>query len=142
MRKSLYLLLAASVLCTACGTTRKVSSSPEASPWVGCTTMDIIQAMGEPQRIETDGKGGGVLVYESAPDYNDPNYDILDPESSVRKREYALFYLTDEGLCYRVETNRSLPTAPWHIDVVERNPLWFDVVVSLLPVILLLGLLY
>lgn len=111
MRHRFLLLLLAVLTVTACSTVRRVPANPEVSPWVGCTTMDILKAMGDPDRIDSDGKGGSLLVYESGA-YDDPNYDILDPEASVKGRLFAYFYLDEEGICYRVNTNRDLPAAP------------------------------
>ena len=110
--KHFILLLSALALLTACGTTRRVSASEGTAAWEGRTTSEIMRAMGDPDRIDPDGKGGSILVYESAPDYSSPDYDILDPAASARARRYANFYLSDEGICYRVDTNRNLP-APY-----------------------------
>ena len=109
--KHFILLLSALALLTACGTSRRVSVSEGTAAWEGRTTSEIMRAMGDPARIDPDGKGGSILVYESAPDYSSPDYDILAPEAASPRR-YAHFYLDDEGVCYRVDTNRNLP-APY-----------------------------
>lgn len=142
MKKYLILILAASVAFSACSVSRRVSVSTESvSPWVGCETTEILDAMGSPGRINPDGEGGSILVYESTPDYTDPAYDILDPDASARHREYAYFYLDDEGTCYRVETNRTLPQAP--VRYQENAGGWENVLdfTLLIPLILLLEIL-
>ena len=133
--KHFILLLFALALLTACGTTRRVSASEGTAAWEGRTTSEIMRAMGDPDRIDPDGKGGSILVYESAPDYSSPDYDILDPAASARARRYANFYLSDEGICYRVDTNRNLPApydsyrsfrwlaVPFAVDVLVYLPL-------------------
>ena len=133
--KHFILLLAALALLTACGTSRRVSASEGTAAWEGRTTSEILQVMGDPDRIDADGKDGSILVYESAPDYSSPDYDILDPAASARARRYANFYLDDEGVCYRVDTNRNLPApydsyrsfrwlaVPFAVDVLVYLPL-------------------
>ena len=83
-------------------------------------------AMGDPDRIDDDGRGGSVLIYESAPDYDSPDYDILNPDASARKRQYAYFYLDEEGDCYRVDTNRSLPATPGTLSSAGDWSIIFD----------------
>ena len=139
MKKFLFLILAAAVACTACSVSTHVSVSTEKNTsWEGCETMEILDAMGTPDRIDVDGRDGSILVYESTPDYDDPGYDILDPAASARKPEYAYFYLDDEGVCYRVETNHALPAAPRH--VVSAGIDWLDVFdwIILVPLVLYL----
>jgi len=138
MRKTLSLLLAFCALCTACSTARRVSTDP-VQPWVGCTTMDIIQAMGDPARIDTDGKGGSILVYESTPDYSSPDYDILDPGAPARTRKYANFFLDSEGTCYKVDANCDLPSPPHSFLLESATNFWVDILLSV-P-FLILGLL-
>ena len=133
--KHFILLLSALALLTACGTSQRVSTTDGTPSWEGRTTAEIMQAMGDPDRIDSDGKGGSILVYESAPDYSSPDYDILDPAASARARRYANFYLSDEGICYRVDTNRNLPApydsyrsfrwlaVPFAVDVLVYLPL-------------------
>ena len=133
--KHFILLLAALALLTACGSSRRVSAADGTSAWEGRTTSEIMRAMGDPDRIDTDGKGGSILVYESTPDYSSPDYDILAPEASASPRRYAHFYLDDEGECYRVDTNRTLPApydayrpyrwlvVPFVVDVLVYLPL-------------------
>ena len=119
--KHFLLLLLAVVSITACGTARRISADPS-QPWVGSTTTDILTQMGDPDRIDDDGKGGSILVYESAPDYNSPDYDILDPDTAARTRKYARFYLDREGVCYQVDTNRNLPSPRIdYADSVEKG---------------------
>ena len=136
--KHFILLLSALALLTACGSTRQVSSTDGALRWRGRTTGDILVAMGDPDRIDPDGEGGSILVYESAPDYDSPDYDILAPEASVRPRRYAYFYLDNEGVCYRVDTNRNLP-APSYRHGVSVG-FWVDLL-WYLPLITVLVLL-
>jgi hypothetical protein len=125
--KHFILLLSALALLMACGTTRRVSASEGTAAWEGRTTSEIMRAMGDPDRIDPDGKGGSILVYESAPDYDSPDYDILDPEASAaRTRKYARFYLDDEGVCYKVDTNRSLPAPPRIPYSEPRSSFWID----------------
>ena len=125
MRRVIFLILSAVLVLASCSVTRKVSTAP-AQPWVGSTTEEIIKTMGDPSRIDSDGKGGSIIVYESEPGYDDPNYDILDPEASKRPRQYARFYLDNEGICYQVDTNRPLPAAPSASPVRVGYSVWFD----------------
>ena len=138
--KHFILLLSALALLTACGTTRRVSASEGTAAWEGLTTSEIMRAMGDPDRIDPDGKGGSILVYESAPDYSSPDYDILDPAASARARRYANFYLSDEGICYRVDTNRNLPALPALYRSPFRAEVWLDILyyLPLLTLVILL----
>ena len=136
--KHFLLLLSALALLTACGPSRRVSAADGTATWEGRTTSEIIRAMGDPDRIDTDGKGGSILVYETAPDYSSPDYDILAPEASASPRRYANFYLDEEGRCYRVDTNRNLP-APSRYPSVSAE-FWLDVLYYL-PLLTLLVLL-
>lgn len=122
--KHFLLIALAAVMLTACGTYRRVAADPT-QPWVGCSTTEILGAMGDPVRIEQDGKGGSIVVYESQPDYDSPDYDILDPDAG-RNRKYALFYLDDEGVCYKVDTNRALPAPPRIPYSEPRGSFWID----------------
>ena len=136
--KRFILLLLAAVAVTACGASRRVAVDP-VQPWVGRTTSEILTTMGDPDRIDTDGNGGSILVYESTPDYDSPDYDILDPDANAgRTRRYAKFYLDDEGTCYRVDTNRNLPS-PRRAYVEDSGDVWIDVLIYL-P-LLLIGIL-
>ena len=133
MKRIVLLLLAACLTLTACSVTRKVSkaSTEESDTWVGFSTADITYAMGYPNHITEDGKGGSVLVYESTPDYDSPDFDILDPDASSRKRQYACFYVDEEGTCYRVESNYDLPAAPQLVDSEEPSTVWIDLLITI-----------
>ena len=140
--KHFILLLSALALLTACGPSRRVSAVDGTAAWEGRTTSEIMRAMGDPDRIDPDGKGGSILVYESTPDYSSPDYDILAPEASASPRRYAHFYLDDEGECYRVDTNRTLP-APYEAYSSYR---WLVVpfavdALAYLPLLILIALL-
>ena len=130
----LFILLAVVLAAISCSTTRKASQQTYTPSWRGSSAQDIIAAMGNPDRIDEDGRGGSILVYESTADYDDPQYDILDPEASPKKGRQARFYLDQEGDCYHVESNYSLP-APPRDTVVDSGWGWFDVLITLLLVV-------
>ena len=135
--KHFFLLLMTVILVSACGTSRRVSMDREGRPsWVGYDALTIIKTMGNPDRIDENGRGGSILRYDSAPDYSDPKYDILDPDAAKHAREYAYFYLDDEGTCYSVDTNRNLPTPPGYYSVATHSSFWLDLLVWT-PVILI-----
>ena len=133
MKRIVLLLVAACLALTACSVTRRVSNASTEDPdsWVGYETAVITEVMGYPNHITEDGKGGSVLVYESAPDYDSPDFDILDPEASSRKRNYACFYVDEVGTCYRVETNYDLPAAPELVDSDEFSTIWLDLLITI-----------
>ena len=133
MKRIVFPLLAACMALTACSTARKVSkaSMGDSDPWVGYSTYYITQAMGYPNHITEDGRGGSVLVYESVPDYDSPDYDILNPEVSSRNRQYACFYVDEEGICYRVEANHDLPAVPQLDFSEDRRSIWLDILITI-----------
>ena len=138
MKRIVLLLLAACLALTACSVTRRVSNASTEDPdsWVGSETAVITEVMGYPNHITEDGKGGSVLVYESAPDYDSPDFDILDPEASSRKRQYACFFVDEFGTCYKVETNYDLPAAPQMTYTEDYSDLWIDILVTI-PLLML-----
>ena len=132
--KKFLLLLSVVVLATSCSVSRRVSREAQ-NYWIGRTAVDIMQAMGEPDSIDVDGRGGSVLRYEMKPDYEDPSYDILDPDAKPRENGYAYFYVDPEGECYWVDTDRKLiNSAPLYDD---RENIWVDILYYL-PLLLLL----
>ena len=128
--KRFFLLLLAVIAVSACGSSRRASREMAQQPsWEGFDAIQIIQAMGNPDRIDEDGRGGSILRYASLPDYDDPKYDILDPDPDSNQPEYAFFFLDEEGVCYRVDTNRNLPAPPNPYPSQVRRAFWFDVLV-------------
>lgn len=133
MKRIVLLLVAACLALTACSVTRRVSNASTEDPdsWVGSETAVITEVMGYPNHITEDGKGGSVLVYESIPDQDSPDYDILDPDASSRNRNYACFFVDEEGTCYRVEANYDLPAAPQSDYSEDRSSLWIDLLITI-----------
>ena len=134
--KRFLLILAALAAFVSCGTARRLSTDTK-QVWVGYSALEIMRVMGNPDIIDDDGRGGSVLRYVSTPDYEDPAYDIMDPEAvSGDGGEYAYFYLDRYGDCYSVDANRELP-APYSKDWLG---LWVDVLIFL-PIVVI-GMLF
>ena len=133
MMKKFLLLLSVVVLATSCSVSRRVSREAQ-NYWIGRTAVDIMQVMGDPDSIDVDGKDGSILRYEMKPDYEDPSYDILDPDAKPRENGYAYFYVDPEGECYWVDTDRKLiDAAPLYDD---RDNIWVDILFYL-PLLLI-----
>ena len=140
--KKILIFLFVAVLATSCGVSRKVSRDANLS-WVGRSTLEIIQKMGNPDRIEGDGKDGSILRYEAKPNYEDPSYDILDPNAKPDEGGYAYFYVDREGECYFVDTDRKLPRPDYgyyDYEDDDGSSVWVNVVFYLS--MLLIGLVF
>lgn len=138
--KKILIFLFAVVLATSCGVSRRVSTVESRNlSWVGHPTLEILQAMGNPDRIDNDGKGGSILRYESKPNYEDPSYDILDPAAKPGEGGYAYFYVDREGDCYHVDATRKLPNPSYGFYDRSDVELWVDILIYL-P-LLLIGIL-
>ena len=133
--KKFLLLLSIVVLATSCSVTRRVSREAQ-NYWIGRTALEIMQVMGNPDSIDVDGRGGSILRYEMKPDYEDPSYDILDPDAKPRENGYAYFYVDGEGECYWVDTDRKLIESATYPDDDDNN-IWVDLLFYL-PLLLLI----
>ena len=136
--KKFFILLFVVVLATSCGASRRVSRYENLS-WVGHPTLEILQAMGNPDRIDNDGRDGSILRYEAKPNYEDPSYDILDPDTKPSVGGYAYFYVDREGECYHVDATRKLPNPSYGFYERSEGELWVDILIYL-P-LLLIGIL-
>jgi len=136
--KKILILLFVVVLATSCGVSRRVSREAQFT-WIGRPTLEILQVMGNPDSIDKDGRDGSILRYESKPNYEDPSYDILDPNAKPGEGGYAYFYVDREGECYWVDTNRKLPNPNYGRYVEDDGVrIWVDILFYL-P-LLLIGL--
>ena len=133
--KKFFILLFVVVLATSCGASRRVSRYENLS-WVGHHTLEILQAMGNPDRIDSDGRDGSILRYEARPNYEDPSYDILDPDAKPSMGGYAYFYVDREGDCYRVDATRKLPNPSYVVRERPEYGLMADILIYL-PLILI-----
>ena len=128
--KKFFILLFVVVLATSCGVTRRAWREASIT-WVGHSTEEILRVMGTPDRIDNDGKDGSILRYEAHPNYEDPKYDILDPNAKLSEGGYAYFYLDREGDCYKVDTDRKLPR-PYYgysdLDDDDGGSTWINIV--------------
>ena len=134
--KKFLLLLSVVVLATSCSISRRVARETQ-NHWIGRSAVEIMQLMGDPDSIDTDGKDGSILRYEMKPDYEDPSYDILDPDAKPRENGYAYFYVDPEGECYWVDTDRRLLNPNQGPLYDDRDNIWVDILYYL-PLLLLL----
>ena len=138
--KRFIFLLALVAAITSCGSSRRLSRS-EYTPWVGHSALEILQAMGNPDRIDSDGMDGSILRYIVKSDYEDPSFDLLDPDARPSEGGYVYFYLTPGGDCYKVESNREM-SGPGYGDYEDGKVDWKDFWVETLltATVLLLGI--
>lgn len=80
-------------LMTSCGTAKYIPTEEEelTQTWAGKEYNDIVQSYGAPDRVETDGKDGSIMVYEEFMDRNGsghrrPHFDSDYYQREARKR--------------------------------------------------------
>ncbi len=116
----LFLIMAAmTLMLSSCATLRTASISAEQEyneTWIGRTHSEIVMAYGAPDRVESDGSDGQILVYEElTTKYDtdiDPHFGMFRPDYTTwvsKERSYAHFFLHADGRCYLVRSNQRMP---------------------------------
>lgn len=115
MKKIILLLLGITCL-TACSTTYTVSLQREyEEQFLGKSHNYIVTAWGAPNRTESDGNGGQILIYEKSSALSQEvatNIDIFNGTYTpgtytTTNTAYAHFYVDHRGNCYLVKTNHT-----------------------------------
>ena len=105
------------LLASSCSLVKQIPIEPRLNEdWVGASHRDIVMNFGAPDRTESDGADGSILVYEklwtertAKVDTSGIIYDRTITEDIVEHRYYTDFFLDSEGICYHVKSNRELP---------------------------------
>lgn len=115
--KRFLLIIVGIMLCTwmtSCYTTQNVllSSQELRERYNGKTRQEIIQMMGPPTRVTTDGGDGSILVYEeyvgsttkvTSTKVTDNNY--ISRYNTTSQENYSWFYMDSKGVCTNVKSN-------------------------------------
>lgn len=117
--KLILIMAAMTAVLSSCATLRTASISAEQEynlAWVGRTHSEIVMAYGAPDRVEADGAGGQILIYEELiAKYDtdvDPHFGMFRTDYMTRvseEKSYAHFFLHSDGICYLVRSNRMMP---------------------------------
>lgn len=106
------------MLVSSCGSAKLVPAEEEYNnAWKGRTHAEIVQTYGAPNRSESDGQGGIILVYEtvviSTTTSSNAGLGMYAPDHftsrSSSSEQYVHFFLDSNDYCYLVKTNKALP---------------------------------
>ncbi len=113
MKNILALCLVCSLLLSSCTTTYQVSLEDDYTKrFVGMAYKDIVSQLGAPNRCESDGAGGTILVYEN---FQQQSIAIANPYTflptavsrSYTNTQYIQLYTNSENVCYKIKTNHT-----------------------------------
>lgn len=110
--RSPFLFFALLFVLSSCSVTSKVNMAEDYySMYGGKSYSTIVNVWGAPDRVESDGQGGKVLVYENfTHSTNGSIYNNGSNTSDLRAntldtRHYVEFYISPDDSCYKVRTN-------------------------------------
>lgn len=93
MKKVIVMLLAVLALSSCSSAIKYISLEPSYNEtWAGRSHADIVNEYGAPDRVESDGLDGSILVYETYTENMD--------------KEFAHFFIGSDSRCYMVKTNQ------------------------------------
>lgn len=112
MKRFLSLLISLIAL-SSCGVLKNYPLEQEYNEvWKGKTYNEIVMSFGAPDRVESDGNGGNILVYE---EFNtttttdvDTHFGNFDPDYTTKVRtskKYTHFFISSDNSCYHVKSN-------------------------------------
>ncbi len=114
MRRVLLLLVAVMAF-SSCSTAVKYISLEQSynDQWVGRSHADIVTTYGAPDRVESDGLDGSILVYETITTTSEikEKYSGVYNETVTTDKEYTHYFIGSDDRCYAVKSN-----------VVEADP--------------------
>lgn len=112
MKRFLYLLISLIAL-SSCGVLKNYPLEQEYNEvWKGKTYNEIVMSFGAPDRVESDGNGGKILVYEEFDTTTitdvDTHFGNFDPDYTTKVRTsktYTHFFISSDNSCYHVKSN-------------------------------------
>ena len=114
MRSRILCLLAAVVAFSSCSILKVSSVEQEYNEvWKDRTYTEIVMEFGAPDRVESDGNGGNILIYEkvstTATTDVDTHFGNFDPDYTTKvqtHKSYVHFYVGPDHMCYLVKSNK------------------------------------
>ena len=83
--------------------------------WKGRSHSDIVKRFGAPDRVESDGSGGQILIYEkvstTATTDVDTHFGMFDPDYTTKvqtNKSYIHFFVGPDNICYYIKSNRTI----------------------------------
>lgn len=109
MKKALIMLIAVVALSSCSAAIKYVSLEPLYNEqWTGRSHADIVAEYGAPDRIESDGLDGSILVYETITTVAEvkEKYSGVYNETVTTDKEFTHFFIGSDNRCYMVKTNQ------------------------------------
>lgn len=95
MKRVLILLFSVVAFSSCAPAVKYISMEPSYNEqWNGRSHADIVAEFGAPDRVESDGLDGSILVYET--------YTTV---SDVVEKEYTHYFIGSDSRCYAVKSN-------------------------------------
>ena len=107
--KRVLILLIAVLAMSSCSTAIKYISLEQSynEQWVGRSHADIVATYGAPDRVESDGLDGSILVYETITTVSEVRETVSDvyENKTIAEKEFTHFFIGADNRCYTVKTN-------------------------------------
>ena len=112
MKNTLFCLTVLLCVLSSCSVTTKVNMADDYyAAYAGKSYSFIVNNWGAPNRVESDGADGKILIYETyTHSTSGSSYSYAPNTAEIRSntsdlRHYAEFYLSSNDSCYKVRTN-------------------------------------
>lgn len=114
MKRFLYLLISLFAI-SSCGVLKNYPLEQEYNEvWKGKSHNEVVISFGAPDRVESDGNGGKILVYEQFSTTTttdvDTHFGNFDPDYTTKVRtskSYTHFFINSDNSCYHVKSNKT-----------------------------------
>lgn len=115
MSSRILCLLAAVVAFSSCSILKVSSVEQEYNEvWKDRTYTEIVMEFGAPDRVESDGNAGKILVYEQFTTTTttdvDTHFGNFDPDYTTKVKTnkfYTHFFVGPDNICYHVKSNKT-----------------------------------
>ena len=108
--KRVLMLLAAVMALSSCSTAVKYISLEQSynDQWAGRSHADIVAEFGAPDRVESDGLNGSILVYETITTVSEvrEKYSGVYNRTEKSEKEFTHFFIGEDSRCYTVKSNK------------------------------------
>ena len=114
MKRTFSLLFLILALASCAPAVKYISMEPSYNEqWTGRSHADIVAEFGAPDRVESDGLDGSILVYETITTTSEikEKYSGVYNETVTTDKEYTHYFIGSDDRCYAVKSN-----------VVEADP--------------------